>query len=48
MILARSVWLFVVTDLDKISIIEVKLALPNPRFNKNPFVFNKAGFEFHS
>jgi len=28
MILARSLWLFVVTDLDKISIIEV-LVLPN-------------------
>ena len=28
MILARSVWLFVVTDLDKISIIEVTMALP--------------------
>jgi hypothetical protein len=28
MILARSVWLFIVTDLDKISIIEEMLALP--------------------
>ena len=28
MILARSVWLFVVTDLDKISIIEVMLVIP--------------------
>jgi hypothetical protein len=29
MILARSVWLFVISDLDKISIIEGMLALPD-------------------
>jgi hypothetical protein len=28
MILARSVWLFVISDLDKISIIEGTLAVP--------------------
>jgi hypothetical protein len=28
MILARSVWLFVISDLDKISIIEATMALP--------------------